>query len=144
VGQCSQRIIAALRADPDVDVLGHVAPDELDRLYRGARFLAVPSHAGGFGLPPLEAMARGIPAICSTGSALDETVVDAAVRVRADDREGWAEALHTLASNAAERRRLRTLGLRRAAQFRLDEAATAYVAAYHAAIARSPARDGEA
>ena len=134
-GQCSGKIIAALRAEPAVDVLGYVPADELERLYRGARFLAMPSHAEGFGLPPLEAMARGIPTVCASGSALDETVGDAATRVAADDREGWAEALCHLASDAAERERLRTLGLRRVASFSLEEAASAYVAVYRAAIA---------
>jgi glycosyltransferase involved in cell wall biosynthesis len=135
VGRCSGEIVAALRAQPGVDVLGHVAPDELDRLYRGATFLAMPSHAEGFGFPPLEAMARGIPAVCSTGSALDETVRDAAVRVDANDYEAWAEVLLRLASDPDERGRLRELGLRRAADFRLEKAASAYVDVYRAAIA---------
>jgi glycosyltransferase involved in cell wall biosynthesis len=79
-------------------------------------------------------MARGTPTICSTGSALDETVGNAAIRVAADDREGWTEALLQLASDAAERRRLRELGLLRAADFRLDTAASQYVAVYRAAV----------
>ncbi len=144
VGQCSDEIIAALRAEPAVDVLGHVPADELDRLYRGAKFLAMPSHAEGFGFPPLEAMARGIPTVCSAGSALDETVGDAAIRVAAGDREGWVEALRHLASDATKRRRLRELGLRRAAHFRLEEAALAYVGAYRVAIAGSSAESAHA
>lgn len=108
--------------------------EELERLYRGARFLALPSHAEGFGFPPLEAMARGIPTVCSTGTALDETVDDAALRVPAGDVEGWAEALRRLSSNGDERRRLRELGRRCAARFSLAEAAQAYVAAYREAL----------
>ena len=144
VGQCSDDIVAALRTEPAVDVLGHVPNDELDRLYRGAKFLAMPSHAEGFGFPPLEAMARGVPTVCSAGSALDETVGDAAVRVDADDRDGWTEALRRLASDAMERARRRELGLRRAGHFRLEEAARAYVAAYRVAIAGSSAEGGRA
>jgi glycosyltransferase involved in cell wall biosynthesis len=134
VGQCSREIVAALQAEPGVDVLGHVPTDELERLYRGATFLAMPSHAEGFGFPPLEAMARGVPTICSTGSALDETVCDAGLRVAADDRERWGEALLHLAADEAERRRLRELGLRRASRFRLEDAASEYVAVYRAAL----------
>ncbi len=144
VGQCSDEIIAALRTEPAVDVLGHVPVDELDALYRGAKFLAMPSHAEGFGFPPLEAMARGIATVCSAGSALDETVGDAAIRVAAGDREGWAEALRDLGSDATERRRLRELGLRRAAHFRLEEAALAYVGAYSVAIAGSSSESAHA
>jgi glycosyltransferase involved in cell wall biosynthesis len=135
IGRGADEIISKLQADDAVDVLGHVPPAELDRLYRRATFLAVPSHAEGFGFPPLEAMARGIPTICSAGSALDETVGDAAVRVAADDREGWADALLHLASDGTERRRLREVGLRRAGEFRLEDAATAYVDVYRAAVA---------
>ena len=138
VGQCADDIVAALQAEPGVDVLGHVSAVELERLYRGATFLAMPSHAEGFGFPPLEAMARGIPTICSTGSALDETVGDASLRVPADDREGWAEALRLLATDEAEQRRLRELGARRAAGFRLEDAASEYVAVYRAALADRP------
>jgi glycosyltransferase involved in cell wall biosynthesis len=134
-GRCADEIIAKLRADDAVDVLGHVPAAELDRLYRGATFLAVPSHAEGFGFPPLEAMARGIPTICSSGSALDETVGDAAVRVAADDRQGWTDALLHLATDGTEWRRLGELGLRRAGEFRLEDAASAYVEVYRAAIA---------
>jgi alpha-1,3-rhamnosyl/mannosyltransferase len=134
IGQCSDEIVEALTAEPGVDVLGHVPDDRLDHLYRGALFHALPSHAEGFGFPPLEAMARGIPAVCSTGSALDETVGDAALRVPPDDRERWAEALQLLASDAEERERLRGLGQRRVASLRLDEAARAYVSAYRKAL----------
>jgi glycosyltransferase involved in cell wall biosynthesis len=134
IGQCSDEIVAALRAEPAVDLLGHVPDDELDRLYRGALFHALPSHAEGFGFPPLEAMARGTPTVCSTGSALDETVGDAALRIPAAERGRWAEAVHMLATDPVERRRLRELGLRRAALFRLDEAARGYVGAYREAL----------
>jgi glycosyltransferase involved in cell wall biosynthesis len=134
VGQCADEIVAALRAESAVDLLGHVPDDELDRLYRGALFHALPSHAEGFGFPPLEAMARGTPTVCSAGSALDETVGDAALRVSLDDRKRWAEVLQMLASDGEERRRLRELGLRRAAFFRLDEAARAYIGAYREAL----------
>lgn len=134
IGQCSDEIVAALRAEPAVDLLGHVTDDELDRLYRRALFHALPSHAEGFGFPPLEAMARGTPTVCSAGSALDETVGDAALRIPADDPRHWAEALHRLATDPAERRRLVELGRRRAASFRLDEAARGYVGAYREAL----------
>ena len=133
-GQRSDEIVSALRAEPGVDLLGHVPDVELDRLYRRARFLALPSHSEGFGFPPLEAMVRGLPTACSTGSALDETVADAALRIPATDRQAWAEALRKLGSDETERERLRQLGLRRAALFRLDEAARKYVRSYRETI----------
>jgi glycosyltransferase involved in cell wall biosynthesis len=140
IGQRSDEIVRALRAEPGVEVVGHVPDDELDQIYRGARFLALPSHLEGFGFPPLEAMVRGVPTACSTGSALDETVADAALRVPADDREAWAEALHVLGSDEAERERLRALGRRQAAHFRLKDAARAYVRSYREATGPATGR----
>ncbi len=48
-------ILKELQDAPGVDVVGSVAQDELERLYAGATFVATPSHAEGFGYPPLEA-----------------------------------------------------------------------------------------
>jgi len=138
IGQLAEEAIGALRAEPGVELLGHVSDDELERLYRRAQFVATPSHAEGFGFPPLEAMARGIPTICSTGSAFDETVGEAALRVPPGNPRLWAEALQTLAADTGERARLRELGLQRARLFNLDRAARAYVGAYQEALERQP------
>jgi glycosyltransferase involved in cell wall biosynthesis len=115
-------------------VLGHVSNAQRERLYRRARFFAFPSHAEGFGFPPLEAMARGAPTICSSGTAMDETVGEAAIRVAADDVEGWAAALALLADDAAERERLREAGLARTAEFSWSRTAQEYVHSYRSAL----------
>jgi glycosyltransferase involved in cell wall biosynthesis len=133
-GYGSRQILAALREQPGVDVLGRVSDAERERLYRGALFFAFPSHAEGFGFPPLEAMARGVPTICSQGSSMDETVQDAAIRVRSDDVEGWADALLRLAEDDAERERLRAAGLARTAEFTWERTATQYVGCYREAL----------
>ena len=78
-GYGSREILSRLRREEGVDVLGRVSNANRERLYRGARFFAFPSHAEGFGFPPLEAMARGVPTICATGTAMDETVGAAAL-----------------------------------------------------------------
>jgi len=129
-------VLRELGSEPAVDVLGWRPAGELERLYRGALFVATPSFAEGFGFPPLEAMARGIPVVCSTGSALDETVAGAALQVPARDEAAWAQALERLEAEAAERERLRALGLERAAEFDWSRAATAYVRCYREALAR--------
>jgi alpha-1,3-rhamnosyl/mannosyltransferase len=122
-GHLSEPILAALRRESGVEVLGQVSPSHLDALYAGAAFTATPSLAEGFGFPPLEAMARGIPTICSTGSALDETAGDAALRVAPDDVDGWTEALLRLAGDDGERARLREAGLLRVGRFDWEVAA---------------------
>ena len=134
-GYAARPVIRELEAEEGVDVVGWAEPDQLERLYRGAVFVATPSFAEGFGFPPLEAMARGVPVVCSTGSALDETVGDAALQVPAKDEEAWAEALLRLAADESERARLRELGLARAARFDWARSATEYVRCYREALA---------
>jgi glycosyltransferase involved in cell wall biosynthesis len=112
-------------------------PDaELERLYRGARMVALPSHHEGFGFVPLEAMARGVPTVVATGSALDETAGDAAVRVAPDDVAGWTDALARVHGDAALRVELATRGHERAATFTWDRAAQAHAALFRAVTAQ--------
>ena len=84
-------------------------PDETrDALYRGARLFVYPSVYEGFGLPPLEAMAHGIPTIIGDAATLVEVTKGAALVVCADDCEGFAELIasvlqdETLRSIASE------------------------------------------
>lgn len=67
--------------------------DELGALYRAAAVLAYPSRHEGFGMPPLEAMACGTPAIVADIPALREVVEQYATLVAPDDEEGWAAAM---------------------------------------------------
>ena len=71
---------ARRRAD-GVVAPGRIDEATLDALYRGAAALAVPSLSEGFGLPALEAMARGCPVVASKAGALPEVVGDAGVLV---------------------------------------------------------------
>ena len=102
----------------------------------------MPSLGEGFGFPPLEAMRRGVPVVCSSGTALDETVGEAAIRVAPEDEERWAQALRALAEDETARSRLREAGLAHAAGFGWPRAAQEYVTAYHSALARRRQGDG--
>jgi glycosyltransferase involved in cell wall biosynthesis len=130
-------ILEALRAADGVDVLGRVDEGELERLYQGARFVATPSFAEGFGFPPLEAMARGVPVACARGSALDETVGEAALRVDPEDRRGWTQALITLDNDAALRDRLIAAGRDNARRFSWPAAAQAHLELFRRALGES-------
>ena len=88
----------ALRDRPGVRMLGTVDDAELDGLYRGALAVLAPSYLEGYGLVPLEALARGTPTIVADLPVYDETVGDAAVRVPAGDAEALAEALLRVAA----------------------------------------------
>jgi glycosyltransferase involved in cell wall biosynthesis len=96
---------------------------ELDALYRGADAFAYPSLYEGFGLPVVEAMARGVPCVVSTASSLPEVAGEAALFVDPRSVVGIAEALERVTTDGALRDRLREAGVTRASRFSWDETA---------------------
>lgn len=98
-----------------VTLTGTVRDDDLRCLYRMASAFAFPSRYEGFGLPPLEAMANGVPVVCSNAAALPETVGDDALTVPAGDAPALADALHRVLTDGDLRERLRAGGRERAA-----------------------------
>jgi glycosyltransferase involved in cell wall biosynthesis len=76
-----------------IKVAGHTTDDDLVALLSGASVLLYPSRYEGFGLPPLEAMACGTPAVVSDIPALRESTAGSARLVAPGDVAGWAEAL---------------------------------------------------
>jgi len=123
-----RELAASLGAADALQLPGFVADGELPALYRGARALLFPSTFEGFGLPPLEAMASGIPVVASSGGALPEVVGDAALVVAPHDEVAWSAAIERVAGDAALRATLRERGLARAATFRWERAAAQVVA----------------
>ena len=78
---------------------GYVGDDDLAALYDGALCLAFPSKTEGFGIPPLEATARGCPVISSNAASLIEIGGNAVAYVDPDHGEGWRDAIIGLAGN---------------------------------------------
>jgi alpha-1,3-rhamnosyl/mannosyltransferase len=72
-----ERTLATLESSGDVRRLGYVDEADLPLLYAGAHAFAFASLYEGFGLPVLEAMASGVPALTSNVSSLPEIVRDA-------------------------------------------------------------------
>jgi glycosyltransferase involved in cell wall biosynthesis len=133
------RRVADLGIDGRVHQLGLVADDVLAAVLRGAVALVHPSLDEGFGLPPLEAMAAGTPAVVSRSGALPEVVGDAAVIVDPHDPDGWAAELDSLRTDPERRSRLVAAGLAHVAPRTWAAAATA-TAAVHAAVLREHGR----
>jgi glycosyltransferase involved in cell wall biosynthesis len=82
-----------LPATEDVRLLGFVPDDELARLYRGAAAFAYPSLFEGFGIPVVEALASGVPAVVSSHPSLDESSGSEALRADPKDPAAFADAL---------------------------------------------------
>jgi glycosyltransferase involved in cell wall biosynthesis len=99
-------------------------------LLAGAEVLAYPSLYEGFGLPPLEAMAVGVPVVATSVGSLPEVLGDGAVLVPAADREALAGALDRVLADAGLRTELVAAGRRRAAAYSWDAAIDALVALY--------------
>lgn len=76
--------------------LGYLPRSELPMIFAGARMFAFPSEYEGFGLPPLEAMACGVPVIASDGASIPEVVGEAGVLVDPDDTEGFSKGIEAL------------------------------------------------
>ncbi|MGH2795248.1 MAG: glycosyltransferase family 4 protein [Actinomycetota bacterium] len=78
---------------PSVRRLGYLPNEELRALLTGAAGLAFPSRYEGFGLPPVEALACGVPALVSDIPVLRESTAGAATYLPVGDVEAWAEAI---------------------------------------------------
>jgi len=112
-----------IAAEPGVRYLGHVDEPTLAALYESASVLAFPSLYEGFGLPLLEAMSRGVPAVIGAEGALPELAPGAAIAVNPEDVDAIAGGLERLLADAQLRQKLGEEGKRRAAEFTWDRAA---------------------
>jgi len=118
-------VVAKAGVSHAVTFAGHVPDDRVDELMREAIALVVPSIAEGFGLPILEAMARGLPVITSDRSACREIAAEAALIIDPFDPAAIAAAIIRVATDGELRKRLRVSGLQRASVFSWDAAARA-------------------
>jgi glycosyltransferase involved in cell wall biosynthesis len=112
-----------IRDEPGVRYLGHVDEPTLAALYESASVLAFPSLYEGFGLPLLEAMAQGVPAVIGKSGALPELAGGSAIEVDPEDVDAIAGGLEKLLSDADLRKALGEAGKQRAAGFTWEKAA---------------------
>jgi glycosyltransferase involved in cell wall biosynthesis/GT2 family glycosyltransferase len=100
--------------------LGVVKDEDLPMLYNCADIFVYPSLYEGFGLPPLEAMACGMPVITSNTSSLPEVVGDAGIMVAPTDVNSLCEAMHSVLTNKELWNRMSNMGLERSKLFSWD------------------------
>lgn len=109
--------------------LGRVSDDEREVLLREASALVYPSLFEGFGLPPLEAMARGTPVVASGTTAIPEVCGDAAVLVDPTDESSITDGLHAVLTDPTRVARLVDAGYARVARYSVQATGDALVTA---------------
>jgi glycosyltransferase involved in cell wall biosynthesis len=120
----------ALQGPGDITLTGHLPPEDRDALYRAADVFVYPSLYEGFGLPVLEAMARGVPTVASNASAVPEVAGEAALGVNPRSVREIAQAIETVLTDLDLAERLSRRGRNRAERFSWDETARMTLAIY--------------
>lgn len=106
-----------------VRVLGHVDRAQLVRIFQAAAVFVYPSFYEGFGLPPAEALACGIPTVVSNVSSLPEVVGNAGLKVEPGDPGELMMAVRKILESPALREEMRGKALEQASLFRWERTA---------------------
>jgi glycosyltransferase involved in cell wall biosynthesis len=128
---------AHLGLEADTRFLDWITQADLEALHRIAACFVFPSLYEGFGLPLLEAMARGVPIACSDRASLREVAGSAARLFDPESPPAIGDAVRELLNDTATAERLRAAGLDRAAQFTWSATARATLQTYEIALTRS-------
>src|SRR5205823_2528267 len=137
-----RRLTEDLRRSGRIVLPGYVSDEHLAALLVRASAFVYPSVYEGFGLPPLEAMAAGVPTLVADIPVMREVVGDAAVRIAATDVEAWSRALERIVDDTDHRRALIEAGGRRSSTFTWDAQARTIAEALERAVARGRRRPG--
>jgi glycosyltransferase involved in cell wall biosynthesis len=124
------------RIGPQILATGYLEKPAVRALMAASAMLVLPSLEEGFGLPVVEAMAAGLPVVCSGGSALAEVAGDAALLVDPHDPTGLAHAMERLLEEATLARELRRRGLERSRLFDWNDTAARTLAFYRKVLGR--------
>ncbi len=119
---------------------GHLGEADKAIVYGGAVAFVFPSAYEGFGLPPLEAISCGTPAIVAASSSLPEAVGPGGLAVPPDDAEALGAAMVRVVREPAVRADLAAAGLAHAAGYTWARTAAETAAAYESALRRSRRR----
>ena len=123
-----------LNLGANVHFPGYVPAEELPLWYSAAEVLVYPSVFEGFGLPVLEALACGTPALVANASSLPEALGEGGLLLPPHDVTAWRDALTRAIHDPDWRAYARARGLRHAARFSWARTAAQTVASYRQAL----------
>jgi len=129
--------IAPLVQAGEIRQLGYLPLEDLAKVIAGATTLIYPSIYEGFGLPPLEAMACGVPVIASNVSSLPEVVGDTGLMMDPHDVDGLAQHIEVLVSAPDLRQSLAQKALQRSASFTWERCVDQTIGAYRVVLSKS-------
>lgn len=136
VGPGSHWASGGVIASPRIHATGYLETREIRSLMAASAALVLPSLDEGFGLPVAEAMAAGLPVVCSSGSALEEVAGGAAVLVNPLDVSSIARGIERIINDRRLAAEKRDAGLARSRVFDWDEAAARTLAFYKRVVGR--------
>jgi glycosyltransferase involved in cell wall biosynthesis len=113
-----------------IHLAGYIAEADLPSVYAGAALFVFPSLLEGFGFPPLEAMATGVPVVASDASSLRENLTGAATLVPPGDAQQLAAAMRLLLTDEMARKSSVEAGLKRSQSYRWEHFAAETFACY--------------
>ena len=133
-GKGSLALVRQWGLEKDIILPGYVAAADLPAIYSGAAAFVFPSLFEGFGFPPLEAMACGVPVIASQIPAHIEMLGEAAMFFDPNDAEGLASTINRVLKDDDLREELRAKGLSRATSFTWEKTARRTLEVYRSVI----------
>jgi glycosyltransferase involved in cell wall biosynthesis len=115
-----REIEAAGLTESDIRFLGYIPDEDMPLFYAGAQVFLFPTLYEGFGLPPVEAMACGVPVIASDAPCMPEVLGDAAILEPLGNIERFTSSILKVLADGEVRGELRAKGIQRAQRFRYE------------------------
>lgn len=127
--------VKALDLEKDVHVLENISDELLPDVYRAARIFVYPSFAEGFGIPPLEAMACGVPVVSSNTTSMPEVIGESGVLIDPARSEEIAAAMYKIIADNKLAESLAGLGRAQAEKWTWENSARCYIDAIRSGFA---------
>ncbi|SFS38881.1 glycosyltransferase family 1 protein [Paenibacillus sp. 453mf] len=110
----------------DVVILNSVDDNNLPHLYKAAEMFIYPTFAEGFGIPPIEAMASGVPVISSNLTAIPEVIGDAGILINPNNEHDIYEQIVRISEDSGLQNDLIRRGLNQSKLWSWQNSASAY------------------